>query len=75
MAKSTDKPYGPFQTHEARKFVASVVGSHKDSRNHRFDLDSTAEELSNRRFDAAELWQTLEAHRINKFNASTYENR
>jgi len=69
-----DKPFGPFTVPETRKFVASVVGAHEDSRNHRFDLDSTAEDLSNRRFDSAELWQTLEAHRINKFSKRTYAN-
>jgi hypothetical protein len=64
--------YGPFQTHEARTFVASVVGAHKDSANHRFDLDAVADELTGRTFDAAEMWQTLEVYRINKHNKGTY---
>lgn len=69
---SDTKPYGPFQVHEARDFVASVVGAHEDSRNHRFNLDATADELANRRFDAAELWQTLEANRLNKRSKRMY---
>lgn len=69
---NTTRPYGPFQTHEARKFVASVVGAHADSKNNRYNLDAVAEDLSNRAFDSSELWLTLESNRIIKRDKRTY---
>lgn len=63
--------YGPFDFHETRQFIRSAIGQ-SDSRNHRFDVDTAAEELTGRTFDAAVLWQTLEAFRLDKTSKTTY---
>lgn len=70
MAKNSEA-YGPFTIAETREFIGSVVGQ-SDSKNHRFDLDTVAEELSYRTFDAAVLWQTLEAFRLAKWDKRVY---
>lgn len=64
--------YGPWTETETRAFVTSVVGAHKDSVNDRFDFASVAAELQGRTFDAAELWETLESYRLQKWDAGVY---
>lgn len=68
---SNSEAFGPFTYPETLTFVRRVIGQ-SDSRNHRFDVETAAEDLTGRVFDSVVLWQTLEAVRVDKTNRKTY---
>lgn len=62
MTKST-KPFGPWSEGETLSFLDSAVRADKDTAGLRYDLDSAAEALAKRSFDASDMWSELEATR------------
>lgn len=72
MSKKTNaNVWGPFNETETRAFLSSMLG-HPDTQNLRFDLDTAAAELADKRFDAAIAWQTLEDYRHKKWSKDAY---